>query len=110
MFKPPRVRFNGITPSASVGVITLHMAHRQRLTRYGDFGSGLGDYASYPIVSGKNDTIFPADWAGPYLGDLLDAELHLIDTGISPWRIKVDEMIPPIRQRPRPQDARFLNR
>ncbi len=33
------------------------------------------------IVWGKNDTIFPADGAHPYLRDLPDAELHLLDTG-----------------------------
>ena len=33
------------------------------------------------IVWGKNDKIFPADGATPYLRDLPDAELHLLDTG-----------------------------
>jgi len=33
------------------------------------------------IVWGKNDQIFPADGAHPYLRDLPDAELHLLDTG-----------------------------
>ena len=33
------------------------------------------------IVWGKNDFIFPADGAGPYLRDLPEAELHLIDAG-----------------------------
>jgi pimeloyl-ACP methyl ester carboxylesterase len=32
------------------------------------------------IVWGKNDAIFPADGARPYLRDLPDAELHLLDT------------------------------
>src|SRR5271165_4631346 len=33
------------------------------------------------IVWGRNDKIFPADGAGPYLRDLPHAELHLLDTG-----------------------------
>jgi len=33
------------------------------------------------IVWGKNDKIFPADGAGPYLRDLPKAEMHLLDTG-----------------------------
>jgi pimeloyl-ACP methyl ester carboxylesterase len=33
------------------------------------------------IVWGKNDVIFPAEGAYPYLRDLPDAELHLLDTG-----------------------------
>jgi pimeloyl-ACP methyl ester carboxylesterase len=49
------------------------------------------------IVWGKNDTIFPADGAGPYLRDLPDAELHLIDTGHFALEDKADEMIPLIR-------------
>jgi pimeloyl-ACP methyl ester carboxylesterase len=33
------------------------------------------------IVWGRNDQIFPADGAHPYLRDLKDVELHLLDTG-----------------------------
>jgi pimeloyl-ACP methyl ester carboxylesterase len=33
------------------------------------------------IVWGENDPIFPAEGAHPYLRDLPDAELHLLDTG-----------------------------
>jgi pimeloyl-ACP methyl ester carboxylesterase len=33
------------------------------------------------LVWGKNDVIFPAEGARPYLRDLPDAELHLLDTG-----------------------------
>ena len=54
------------------------------------------------IVWGKNDTIFPADGAGPYLRDLPDAELHLLDTGHFALEDKLDEMAPLIR--------RFLDR
>ena len=54
------------------------------------------------IVWGKNDKIFPADGAGPYLRDLPDAELHLLDTGHFALEDKLDEMGPHIR--------RFLDR
>ena len=33
------------------------------------------------IVWGENDPIFPAEGAHPYLRDLPDAELHLLNTG-----------------------------
>jgi pimeloyl-ACP methyl ester carboxylesterase/uncharacterized protein (DUF1330 family) len=33
------------------------------------------------VVWGKNDSIFPADGAYPYLRDLRDIEFHLLDTG-----------------------------
>jgi len=33
------------------------------------------------IVWGRNDVIFPAEGARPYLRDLPDAELHLLDSG-----------------------------
>ena len=36
------------------------------------------------IVWGKNDKIFPAAGAGPYLHDLPKAKLHLLDTGQLP--------------------------
>jgi pimeloyl-ACP methyl ester carboxylesterase len=49
------------------------------------------------IVWGKNDKIFPADGATPYLRDLPDAELHLIDTGHFALEDKADVMIPLIR-------------
>ena len=54
------------------------------------------------IVWGKNDTIFPADGASPYLRDLPDAELHLLNTGHFALEDKLDEMAPLIR--------RFLDR
>lgn len=46
------------------------------------------------IVWGKNDKIFPAAGAAPYLRDLPDAELHLIDTGHFALEDKLDEMAP----------------
>ncbi len=44
------------------------------------------------IVWGKNDQIFPAAGARPYLRDLPDAELHLLDTGHFALEDKGDEI------------------
>jgi pimeloyl-ACP methyl ester carboxylesterase len=74
-----------------------------------DYGSNVPLYPSFQaffrdkkpptlIVWGKNDKIFPADGAGPYLRDLPDAELHLIDTGHFALEDKADEMVPLIRK------------
>jgi pimeloyl-ACP methyl ester carboxylesterase len=49
------------------------------------------------IVWGRNDKIFPADGAGPYLRDLPHAELHLLDTGHFALEDKLDVMAPLIR-------------
>jgi pimeloyl-ACP methyl ester carboxylesterase len=46
------------------------------------------------IVWGKNDKIFPAPGAPPYLRDLPDAELHMIDTGHFALEDKLDEIAP----------------
>jgi pimeloyl-ACP methyl ester carboxylesterase len=62
------------------------------LDLFKDYGSNLALYPQFQqffrtrrpptlIVWGKNDAIFPADGARPYLRDLPDAELHLLDTG-----------------------------
>jgi pimeloyl-ACP methyl ester carboxylesterase len=48
------------------------------------------------IVWGKNDKIFPADGATPYLRDLPNAELHLLDTGHFALEDKLDVMAPMI--------------
>ena len=49
------------------------------------------------ILWGKNDFIFPADGATPYLRDLPEAELHLLDTGHFALEDKLDEMVPLMR-------------
>jgi pimeloyl-ACP methyl ester carboxylesterase len=46
------------------------------------------------IVWGKNDKIFPATGATPYLRDLPKAEMHLIDSGHFALEDKLDEMAP----------------
>ena len=49
------------------------------------------------IVWGKNDKIFPEEGAHPYLRDLPQAELHILDTGHFALEDKLDEMAPLIR-------------
>ena len=49
------------------------------------------------IVWGKNDKIFPAEGAHPYLRDLPDAELHLLDSGHFALEDKGDEIAAKMR-------------
>ncbi|MFC3443655.1 alpha/beta fold hydrolase [Sphingobium rhizovicinum] len=49
------------------------------------------------IVWGKNDKIFPEAGAHPYLRDLPDAEMHILDTGHFALEDKLDVMAPMIR-------------
>lgn len=49
------------------------------------------------IVWGKNDKIFPEPGAHPYLRDLPNAEMHILDTGHFALEDKLDEMAPLIR-------------
>ncbi|KAK45245.1 alpha/beta hydrolase [Caballeronia jiangsuensis] len=46
------------------------------------------------IVWGKNDKIFPEEGAHPYLRDLPDAEMHILDTGHFALEDKLDEIAP----------------
>ena len=79
-----------------------------QLDLFHDYGSNVPLYPDFQaffrehkppmlIVWGKNDKIFPADGATPYLRDLPDAELHLLDTGHFALEDKLDEMVPLIR-------------
>ena len=79
-----------------------------QLDLFHDYGSNVPLYPQFQaffrqykppmlIVWGKNDTIFPADGATPYLRDLPNAELHLLDTGHFALEDKLDEMAPLIR-------------
>ncbi|WP_144140926.1 alpha/beta fold hydrolase [Paraburkholderia sp. BCC1884] len=49
------------------------------------------------IVWGKNDVIFPEAGAHPYVRDLPDAEVHILNTGHFALEDKLDEMVPLIR-------------
>lgn len=73
------------------------------LDLFRDYGSNVALYTQFQgflrsqkpptlIVWGKNDEIFPAEGARPYLRDLPDAELHLLDTGHFALEDKGDEI------------------
>lgn len=66
--------------------------HEVQLELFYDYGTNPPLYPTWQeyfrayqpptlIVWGKNDFIFPAEGATPYLRDLPEAELHLLDTG-----------------------------
>jgi pimeloyl-ACP methyl ester carboxylesterase len=73
------------------------------LDLFKDYGSNVALYPQFQnffrknhppmlLVWGKNDVIFPAEGARPYLRDLPDAELHLLDTGHFALEDKGDEI------------------
>jgi pimeloyl-ACP methyl ester carboxylesterase len=73
------------------------------LDLFKDYGSNVALYPQFQdffrtrrpptlIVWGRNDAIFPAEGARPYLRDLPDAELHLLDTGHFALEDKGDEI------------------
>jgi pimeloyl-ACP methyl ester carboxylesterase len=70
-----------------------------------DYGSNVPLYPEFQaffreyrpptiIVWGKNDKIFPEAGAHPYLRDLPDAQLHILDTGHFALEDKLDEIAP----------------
>jgi pimeloyl-ACP methyl ester carboxylesterase len=76
-----------------------------QLDLFHDYGTNVPVYPQFQaffrerkpptlIVWGKNDKIFPEDGAHPYLRDLPDAEMHLLDTGHFALEDKLDEMAP----------------
>jgi len=73
-----------------------------------DYGSNVPLYPAFQaffrqhqpptlIVWGKNDVIFPEPGAHPYLRDLPEAELHLLDSGHFALEDQLDVMVPLIR-------------
>lgn len=80
-----------------------------QLDLFKDYGSNVPLYPEFQaffrkykpptiIVWGKNDKIFPATGASPYLRDLPNAEMHLIDSGHFALEDKLDEMAPLIHE------------
>jgi pimeloyl-ACP methyl ester carboxylesterase len=76
-----------------------------QLDLFHDYGSNVPLYPKFQaffrerkpptlIVWGKNDKIFPAVGATPYLRDLPDAEMHLLDTGHFALEDQADVMVP----------------
>ena len=73
-----------------------------------DYGSNVPLYPAFQaffrqhqpptlIVWGKNDVVFPEPGAHPYLRDLPEAELHLLDSGHFALEDQLDVMVPLIR-------------
>ncbi len=78
--------------------LDLFYDYRTNVPLYPSFQAFFRQYKPATlIVWGKNDKIFPAEGASPYLRDLPDAELHLLDTGHFALEDKLDEMGPLIR-------------
>jgi len=62
--------------------VGLFYDYRLNLDKYPAFQQYFRDHEPPTlIVWGQNDEIFGPDGARAYLGDLPDAELHLLDTG-----------------------------
>ncbi|KQP07945.1 alpha/beta hydrolase [Methylobacterium sp. Leaf99] len=79
-----------------------------QLDLFRDYGTNVPLYPAFQaffrahqpptlIVWGRNDTIFPAEGAHPYLRDLPDAEMHLLDTGHFALEDKLDVIAPLMR-------------
>jgi len=69
-------------PGVDEIMLDLFKNYGENVALYPQFQAFFREY--HPptlIVWGKNDVIFPAEGAHPYLRDLPDAELHLLDTG-----------------------------
>lgn len=78
--------------------LDLFYDYRTNVPLYPSFQAFFRQYKPATlIVWGKNDKIFPAEGASPYLRDLPDAEMHLLDTGHFALEDKLDEMGPLIR-------------
>ena len=76
-----------------------------QLDLLGDYGSNIPLYPQFQaffrerkpptlIVWGKNDVIFPEAGAHPYLRDLPDAEMHILDSGHFALEDRLDVMAP----------------
>jgi pimeloyl-ACP methyl ester carboxylesterase len=78
--------------------LDLFYDYRTNVTLYPQFQAFFRErHPPTIIVWGKNDKIFPADGATPYLRDLPNAELHLVDSGHFALEDRLDEMAPLIR-------------
>jgi len=62
--------------------LAMFYDYRTNVTEYPRWQRYLRDNQPPTLITwGKNDPIFPAEGAHPYLRDLPDAQLHLLDTG-----------------------------
>jgi pimeloyl-ACP methyl ester carboxylesterase len=75
--------------------LDLFYDYRTNVPLYPDFQEFFRRYAPPTlIIWGKNDKIFPEAGAHPYLRDLPDAEMHILDTGHFALEDKLDVMAP----------------
>ena len=70
------------------GTLDVHVQLESRLAEFMQreaalvFSTGFQvNLGVISVIAGKNDVIFPAEGAHPYLRDLEDVEFHLLDTG-----------------------------
>jgi pimeloyl-ACP methyl ester carboxylesterase len=85
-------------PGNSEIQLDLFKDYGTNVTLYPKFQAFFRDHSPPTlIVWGKNDKIFPAEGAHPYLRDLPKAELHLFDTGHFALEDKGDEIAPLMR-------------
>ena len=62
--------------------LDLFLDYRTNVALYPAFQAYLREHQPPTLITwGQNDEIFPAEGATPFLRDLPDAELHLLDTG-----------------------------
>jgi pimeloyl-ACP methyl ester carboxylesterase len=79
--------------------LDLFYDYRTNVALYPQFQAFFRKYQPPTIIVwGKNDKIFPASGATPYLRDLPKAELHLIDSGHFALEDRFDLMEPLIHQ------------
>jgi pimeloyl-ACP methyl ester carboxylesterase len=73
----------------------LFLDYGTNVPLYTEFQSFFREYRPPTIIVwGKNDKIFPEAGAHPYLRDLPDAELHILNTGHFALEDKLDEIAP----------------
>ena len=94
-----RTRHCWTGPATATYSSTFSTTTESNLPLYPDFQAFFRKYQPPTlIVWGKNDKIFPAAGASPYLRDLPKADLHLLDTGHFALEDKLDVMAPMIHQ------------
>lgn len=73
----------------------LFLDYGTNVPLYPEFQAFFREYTPPTIIVwGKNDKIFPEAGAHPYLRDLPEAELHILDTGHFALEDKLDEIAP----------------
>ena len=75
--------------------LDLLLDYGTNLPLYPDFQAFFRNFRPPTLITwGKNDKIFPEAGAAPYLRDLPDAEIHILDTGHFALEEKLDVIAP----------------